>query len=229
NGLGQYDAAREAARRSWADRPVAAGVFAVPELAEAAARTGEVPLVRAAQEWLSEHALVLPTDWVLGMEARVRALLGDGDGAERAYRESIEHLSRTRIRAQLARSHLLFGEWLRREDRLTDARAQLRVAHDMFSAMGAEGFAERARRELLATGETVRKRTVETVSELTAQELQIALRARDGRTNAEIGAELFLSARTIEWHLRRVFTKLGITSRRQLRQALSHAAGDFPG
>jgi DNA-binding CsgD family transcriptional regulator len=229
NGLGQYDAAREAARRSWADRPVAAGVFAVPELAEAAARAGEVPLVRAAQEWLSEHALVMPTGWVLGMEARVRALLGDGDVAERAYRESIEHLSRTRIRAQLARSHLLFGEWLRREDRLPDARAQLRAAHDMFSAMGAEGFAERARRELLACGETVRKRTAETVTELTAQELQIAVRARDGRTNAEIGAELFLSARTIEWHLRRVFTKLGITSRRQLRQALSQAAGDFPG
>ena len=229
NGLGQYDAAREAARRSWADRPVAAGVFAVPELAEAAAMTGEVSLVRAAHEWLSEHALVMPADWVLGMEARVRALLGDGDAAEQAYRESIEHLSRTRIRAQLARSHLLWGEWLRREDRLTDARAQLRVAQDMFSAMGAEGFAERARRELLATGETVRKRTVETVTELTAQELQIALRARDGHTNAEIGAELFLSARTIEWHLRRVFTKLGITSRRQLRQALSRAAGDFPG
>jgi DNA-binding CsgD family transcriptional regulator len=229
NGLGQYDAAREAARRSWADQPVAAGVFAVPELAEAAARTGDVPLVLAAHEWLSDRALVLPTDWVLGIEARVRALLSDGDTAERGYRESIEHLSRTRIRAQLARSHLLFGEWLHREDRPGDARAQLRVAHHLFSAMGAEGFAERARIGLLEAGETVRKWTAGTATELTAQEAHIARLAVDGRTNAEIGAQLFLSARTVEWHLRKVFTKLGIASRRQLRQALAEAAGDAPG
>jgi ATP/maltotriose-dependent transcriptional regulator MalT len=135
------------------------------------------------------------------------------------YRESIEHLGRTRIRAELARSHLLYGEWLRRQDRRMDARAQLRTAHEMLDAMGMAAFAERARQELLATGETVRKRNVETVTTLTAQKALIARLARDGRTNPEIGAQLFLSARTVEWHLGKVFTKLGIGSRRELRAA----------
>ena len=164
---------------------------------------------------------MMPTEWALGIEARVRALLSDGEAAESGYRQSIEHLARTRVRAQLARSHLLYGEWLRREKRRLDARVQLRTAHDMLSAMGAGGFAERARRELLATGETVRKRTVETVSELTAHEAHIARLAVDGRTNLEIGAQLYLSARTVEWHLRKVFTKLGVGSRRELRSALA--------
>ena len=149
-----------------------------------------------------------------------RRMLAEGAAAERLYREAIERLSRTRIRVALARAHLLYGEWLRRENRRVDAREQLRVAHEMFTDMGNEPFAERARRELLATGETVRKRTVETLDELTPQETQIARMAADGFTNPEIGAQLFLSPRTVEWHLRKVFTKLGISSRRELRAAL---------
>jgi ATP/maltotriose-dependent transcriptional regulator MalT len=189
----------------------------VPELAEAAARTGDVALARAALEWLSERTSVAPTEWVLGIEARVRALLSDGPAAEFGYRGSIEHLARTPVRAELARSHLLYGEWLRRGRRRADAREQLRTAHDMLEAMGIEAFAERARRELAATGETVRKPTVETSLELTAQEAQVARLARDGLSNPEIGARLFLSPRTVEWHLRKVFAKLGIGSRKALR------------
>ena len=222
NGLRRYDAARDAARQAWQRRPAALGPFAVPELAEAASRTGDEPLARAALEWLSERTGATPTDWALGIEARVRALLSGGADADRSYRESIGHLARTSGRAQLARSHLLYGEWLRRQNRRLDARVQLRTAHDMLSGMGAEAFAERARRELLATGETVRKRTVETVSELTAQEAHIARLADEGRTNLEIGAQLYLSTRTVEWHLRKVFTKLGISSRRELRWALAN-------
>jgi DNA-binding CsgD family transcriptional regulator len=221
NGLGRYGAARDAAWQAWQRQPVALGVFAVPELAEAAARTGEEPLVRAALAWLSERAEVAPTRWVLGIQARVRALLSDGADAESRYRESVEHLAGTSVRVQLARSHLLYGEWLRRENRRLDARAELRTAHDMLSAIGANAFAERARRELLAAGETVRRRTAETVSELTAQEAHIARLAVDGLTNSEIGAQLFLSVRTVEWHLRNVYTKLGVGSRRELRLALA--------
>jgi ATP/maltotriose-dependent transcriptional regulator MalT len=151
------------------------------------------------------------------VEARCRALLSEGDVAERLYREAVERLGRTRIRVALARAHLLYGEWLRRAGRRLDAREQLRTAHLMFTEIGMEAFAERTRRELSATGETARKRTVETVDELTAQETQIAHLARDGLSNAEIAAELFISPRTVEWHLRKVFSKLGISSRRQLR------------
>jgi DNA-binding CsgD family transcriptional regulator len=146
--------------------------------------------------------------------------VSEGDAADALYLEAIERLERTRIRVELARARLLYGEWLRREHRRVDAREQLRAAHEMFTAMGAEAFAERARGELLATGETVRKRTVETRDELTAQEAQVARLARDGRTNPEIGAQLFISPRTVEWHLRNVFTKLGIRSRRELHDAL---------
>jgi DNA-binding CsgD family transcriptional regulator len=221
NGLGRYGAARDAAWHAWEHQPVALGVFAVPELAEAAARTREVELARGALAWLSERAQVAPTEWALGIEARVRALLSDGAAAERCYRDSIEHLTVTSVRAQLARSHLLYGEWLRREDRRLDARVQLRTAHDMLSGMGAEAFAERARRELLAAGTTVRKRTARTASELTAQEAQVARLACDGRTNQEIGAQLFLSVRTIEWHLHKVYAKLGVGSRRELRWVMA--------
>ena len=162
----------------------------------------------------------MPSDWALGIDARVHALASEGDEAERFYRESIERLSRTRVRVELARSRLLYGEWLRREGRRVDAREQLRVAREALLAMGAEGFAERARHELLATGEKVRKRRDDTRDELTPQEQHIARLARDGLTNPEIGAELFLSPRTVEWHLKKVFTKLGISSRRALRDAL---------
>jgi DNA-binding NarL/FixJ family response regulator len=196
------------------------GPLVVPELAEAASRTGDTALVEAALEWLSERARVTPTDWALGIEARVRALLSGGEVAERLYRESIARLGRTRVRAQLARGHLLYGEWLRRERRRTDARAQLRIAHDMLDTMGMGAFAERARRELLATGETARKRTVETTQQLTGQEALVARLARDGLSNPEIGARLFISPRTVKYHLRKVFLKLDITSRNQLDRAL---------
>jgi DNA-binding CsgD family transcriptional regulator len=170
---------------------------------------------------LSKLADAAGTDWALGVRARSLALLSSGQTADQRYLAAIGHLGRSRARVDLARAHLLYGEWLRRENRRVDARSQLRRAHEMLAGMGAEGFAERARRELLATGETVRKRTAETAADLTAQELQIAARAGDGQTNIEIGAELFLSARTVEWHLHKVFAKLDITSRRQLRRALS--------
>jgi DNA-binding CsgD family transcriptional regulator len=220
NGLGQYEAARDAARRAFEREPVGFGPHIAPELAEAAARTGDVELVTAVLEWLSERTRVTPTPWALGIEARVRALLSDGEAAESGYRESIERLGQTRIRAQLARAHLLYGEWLRRERRRGEAREQLRTAHEMLDAMGMEAFAERARRELLATGETARQRDVQVTVELTAQEAQVARLAREGLSNPQIGARLFISARTAQYHLGKVFTKLGITSRAQLDQAL---------
>ena len=147
-------------------------------------------------------------------------MLGDGAEAETAYDEAVSRLARTRLRVELARTHLLYGEWLRREGRRNDARAQLRTAHDTFAELGIEAFAERARRELLATGEKVRKRQADTLNQLTPQEEHIARLARDGRSNPEIAAELFISARTVEWHLRKVFGKLSISSRRELREAL---------
>jgi ATP/maltotriose-dependent transcriptional regulator MalT len=196
------------------------GPLIVSELAEAASRTGELALVKTALDWLAERTRVVPAEWALGMEARVHALLSKGEAAETLYRESIEHLARTRVRAELARSHLLYGEWLRRESRRLDARDQLRTAHQMLLTMGIEAFAERARRELLATGGKVRKRTEETRDDLTPQEEQIARLARAGLSNPEIGARLFLSPRTVEWHLRKVFTKLGIRSRRELLDVL---------
>jgi DNA-binding CsgD family transcriptional regulator len=161
----------------------------------------------------------------LGTEARCRALLSDGAAADELYREAIDRLSRTRLRPELARAHLLYGEWLRRDGRRVDAREQLRTAHDLFVAIGMEAFAERARRELLATGEVIRRRTPDTLDELTPQEMQIARLASDGRSNSEIAAHLFLSPRTVEWHLRKVFAKLGIASRRELRAALPRGIG----
>ena len=220
NGLGRHDAARDAAWQAFERDRVGYGPFLVPELAEAASRTGDTALVRAALEWLSERTRVTPTEWALGIEARVRALLSEGDVAERLYRESIDRLGRTRVRVELARAHLLYGEWLRRERRRVDAREQLRTAHDMLDAMGIEAFAERARRELLATGETARKRSVETRDELTAQEALIARLARDGLSNPEIGTRLFISPRTVQYHLRKVFAKLDISSRSQLDRVL---------
>jgi DNA-binding CsgD family transcriptional regulator len=221
NGIGRYDAACDAARAAFEHRDhVGHGQFVVGELAEAASRTGDRPSLEAALEWVSARTRVTRTDWVLGIEARVRALLAEGDAAEREYRESIAFLGRTRLRMELARGHLLYGEWLRRDARRVDAREQLRTAHELFGAIGAHGFAERARHELLATGETVRKRTDDTRDDLTPQEEHIARLAVSGRTNPEIGAELFISPRTVEWHLKKVFTKLGITSRKGLRDAL---------
>ena len=196
------------------------GIWTLPELVEAAARGGDAELARDALERLAETTQPCGTDFALGIEARCRALLSDGAAADELYREAIERLGRTRLRPELARAHLLYGEWLRRENRRVDAREQLRTAHEMLVAIGMEAFAERARQELEATGEKVRKRTVETRDDLTAQERQIARLARDGLSNPEIGARLFLSPRTVEWHLRNVFAKLGIRSRRQLADAL---------
>ena len=226
NGLGRYRVACDRARQAFEHDHFGYAALLVPELAEAASRTGDTALVSAALEWLSERTTVTPTDWAAGTEARVRALLSDGDDADRWYRESIERLGNTEVRAQLARSHLLYGEWLRRRSRRADAREQLRTAYQMLTAMGIEGFAERARQELIATGEAPRKRGVETIATLTAQEAYIARLARDGRTNPEIGAQLFLSARTVEWHLRKIFTKLGISSRRELSAAMARPGHD---
>jgi DNA-binding CsgD family transcriptional regulator len=221
NGLGRYDQALTAAEQG-SEYPSELGLatWSMAELIEAAARTGAPDRAARAMARLSEIATASGTDWALGIEARCRALRSDGEPAERLYLEAIRRLGRTRIRAELARAHLLYGEWQRRQNRRIDAREQLRVAYQMLTAMGFEGFAERARRELLATGETVRKRTVETASEFTAQEAQIARLAGDGHTNTEIGIRLFISGRTVEWHLHKIFAKLGISSRKELREAL---------
>jgi DNA-binding CsgD family transcriptional regulator len=221
NGFGRYQEALAAAIEASDDTPeLFVASWALPELIEAASRSGRRELAAGALERLEEQTRTSRTDWALGIRARSRALLSEGDEAERLYREAIDHLGRTQLRPELARSHLLYGEWLRRENRRVDAREELRAAHDAFGTMGADGYAERARNELVSTGEKVRKRTVETRDELTAQEAQIARLAAEGHTNPEIGAQLFLSPRTVEWHLRKVFTKLGISSRRELRAAL---------
>src|SRR6478736_1755455 len=222
NGLGGYEKAMQAAQRatSYSAELVVPGWAAV-ELVEAAVRSGHNDVAADALRRLAERTTPSGTDWALGVEARSRALLSDGDAAERLYLESIELLGNTRIRTELARAHLLYGEWLRRERRRIDARAQLRIAHDMLEAMGMEAFAERARRELQATGETTRQRSVATGDEqLTAQEAQIARMARGGLSNPEIGVRMFISPRTVQYHLRKVFSKLGIESRSQLEFVL---------
>jgi DNA-binding CsgD family transcriptional regulator len=224
NGLGRYSAALAALRRQAVDlsyrdgspRPMA-------ELIEAAVRSGERELAQQALDRLVETTTAAGTDWALGIEARSRALLSDGEAADALYREAIERLARTSIRVQLARAHLLYGEWLRRKRRRREARQQLRTAFEMFTSMGADGFADRSQRELLATGEHARKRSVETREDLTPQEAQIARLARDGLSNAEIGARMFVSQSTVAYHLRNLFSKLNIASRHQLAEALPDA------
>jgi DNA-binding CsgD family transcriptional regulator len=226
NGLCQHEAARDAVRPVFERDDVIFGYLVVAELAEAAARTGELAQVQAASEWLSERTQAIPNAWVLGIEARIRALLSNGAAADGFYRESVEQLGRTPVRAELARSHLLYGEWLRRERHRTEAREQLRIAHRMLEEMGMAAFAERARRELRATGEAARTRTVPAARAagdrpaLTPQEVQVARLAREGLSNPEIGARMFISPRTAQYHLSNVFTKLGISSRSQLDRAL---------
>ena len=220
NGRGQYELARDAAQNAISTDDIVTASWALPELIEAASRCGQREIAAEAAGRLSERALASGTDWARGTEASARALIEDGEAAETYHRQAIEKLSHCRMRTQLARARLCYGEWLRRQNRRVDARDQLRQAHDFFATMGAEGFADRARRELLATGEKVRRRSDDTRNELTPQELHIARLAGDGRTNPEIGAELFISSRTVEWHLRKVFTKLEISSRRGLRAAL---------
>jgi len=227
NGFARYDEAAAAARRAAAN-PVDPfhSVWVLPELVETAARTGDAGLARDALARLAETTQPAGTDFALGIEARSRALLSHGADADGLYRQAIDRLRRTRLRPELARAHLLYGEWLRSEGRRADAREQLRTAYDMLAAIGMEAFAERARRELNATGETVRQRGDETRTALTAQETLIAGLARDGLTNPEIGARLFLSARTVQYHLRKIFTKLGVTSRRELPAALASLGPD---
>jgi len=221
NGLGRYADALAAAQKATEHPRDMARVL--PELIEAAARSGNPEDAADALERLSETTRTSGSDWGLGIEARSAALVSEGDAAEGLYREAIDRLGRTRMRVELARAHLLYGESLRRRRRRLDAREQLRTAHEMFTAMGFEAFADRAARELLATGETARKRTVETERQLTAQEAQIARLARDGLSNPDIGARLFISPRTVEYHLRKVFTKLDISSRKELDDALGDA------
>jgi DNA-binding CsgD family transcriptional regulator len=222
NGLGNYDKAMQAAQRATAcSVEMVVPGWAAVELVEAAVRSGHDDVAADALRRLAETTTPSGTNWARGVEARSRALLSEGDTAERLYLESIERLGNTRVGAELARAHLLYGEWLRRERRRIDARAQLRIAHDMLGAMGIEAFAERARRELQATGETARKRTFAACDqELTAQEAQIARMARDGLSNPEIGVRLFISPRTVQYHLRKVFSKLSIESRSQLDRVL---------
>jgi DNA-binding CsgD family transcriptional regulator len=226
NGLGRYDAALAAVRQALElPHEMGSPTRAVAELVEAAVRCGELELAERALERLAEMAGASGTEWALGTVARSRALISDGEVAEGLYRDAIDRLGRTRVRVELARAHLLYGEWLRRERRRLDAREQLRTAHEMFGAMGAEAFARRAERELLATGERARRRTVETREDLTAQEAQIARFARDGLSNPEIASRLFISPRTVEYHLHKVFNKLGISSRGQLERALPREPG----
>ena len=210
NGLGRYEQALAAAEQA-VEYPHELGFaeLTLPELIEAASRSGMAERASVALERLTATTRPAGTDWGLGLEARCRALVSDRDVAEGFYRSAIDRLSRTRLWFESARAHLLYGEWLRRENRRVDAREHLRTAHDQLHAMRAEGFAERARRELLATGETVRRRRAETLDDLTSQEWQIARMAGDGLSNPEIGAQLFISPRTVEWHLRKVFPKLG--------------------
>jgi DNA-binding CsgD family transcriptional regulator len=229
NGLGSYDRALAAAERAAEEMPqLFISAWARPELIEAAVRSGKPERATAALELLVEVTSTAGTDWAMGIDARSRALMSEGKTAERLYQEALDHLGRARLRPELARAHLLYGEWLRRKERRVDARAQLRAAYEQFTAIGMEAFAERAHRELLATGERVRKRAVEMRDDLTAQERHVAGLARDGLSNQEIGARLFLSQHTVAYHLRKVFSKLEITSRNQLTQVLPESGDAAP-
>ncbi|GAA3066560.1 helix-turn-helix transcriptional regulator [Streptomyces glomeratus] len=219
NGLGRYDAAFAAATRACEYEDLGFFGWALAELIEAAVRSGHPKAAAEALDKLTERTRASGTEWALGVQACSRALLSDGQAADALYGEAIDHLGHCRIAVQLGRARLLYGEWLRRRNRRQESRAQLRSAYEAFSRFGADGFTERARKELLATGETARKRTIGNDAALTSQESQITRLARDGHTNQEIAAQLFISPRTVEWHLGNVFTKLGVSSRRQLRSA----------
>ncbi len=229
NGLGRYEEALVSARRASDDTPeLHVSTWALVELIEAATRSGHAQLAARGVERLVVATRVGGTDWALGIEARSRALLCEGEAADALYREAIDRLRRTRFRPELARAHLLYGEWLRGQNKRIEAREQLRTAHRMFDRIGMEAFARRAERQLLATGERTRKRTVETTDQLTAQELQVARMARDGLSNPEIGARLFIGPRTVKYHLQKVFTKLEISSRGELDRVLKRTPHGAP-
>ena len=219
--LGNYQAALQCALDVYEDDNPDVGTHVLPDLVEAAARCGRTGLADAALGRLAERALASGTPLALGLLARSRALLASDADAEPLYEEAIGHLGQCRARPQLARAHLVHGEWLRRQRRRRDARAQLRAAHDMFTSMGAEAFAERARLELLATGERGRQRIAGTAGELTPQEAQIARLVSEGDSNRDIAALLFLSPSTVDYHLRKVFRKAGVTSRTQLARVMA--------
>jgi DNA-binding CsgD family transcriptional regulator len=225
NGLGRYELALAAAQQAAQHPQELWSTLVLPELIEAAARSGKTAGAADALQRLSETTRASGTEWALGTEARSRALLTDGAAAESLYREAIGRLGRSRVRVALARSHLLYGEWLRRQHRRLDAREQLRSAHELFTAFGMKAFADRAARELSATGERVRKRATEAPAQLTARETQIGRLAGDGLSNPEIAAQLFMSPRTVEYHLHKVFTKLAISSRNQLHGVLASTEG----
>jgi DNA-binding CsgD family transcriptional regulator len=220
NGLSRYEVALAAAQSACEQDELDATARALPEVVEAATRCGRGEVAAGALAALAERTQAVGTDWALGMEARTRALVSAGSEAHTLYAEATERLTRCKIAPELARAHLLHGEWLRREGHRVEARHDLRTAYDMLAAIGMHGFAERARRELAATGEKVRRRQRDATDELTAQERQIAEMARDGHSNPQIATQLFVSPRTVEWHLRKVFTKLGVSSRRELADAL---------
>src|SRR5580698_9976491 len=229
NGLGRYEQALAEAQQAVEQAPeLFISLWALAELIEAASRTGQTALAADALGRLAEATSTGQSDWGQGIYTRCRALLNDGQDAEGSYREAVGRLSRTRLRPELARAHLLYGEWLRREHREADAEAQLRTAYEMFAAIGMQAFAERARRELQATGGQVRRRTADTHGQLTPQEAQIARLARSGLSNPQIAAQLFLSPRTVQYHLAKVFTKLEISSRRELERALPDGASAAP-
>jgi DNA-binding CsgD family transcriptional regulator len=230
NGLGRFPEALSSARAATGYPNETPQVYwALSELIEAAVRSGRPDLAAGTRDRLAISTRAAGTDWALGILARAEALLAAGPAAAALYRQAIDHLGRTRIRMELARAHLLYGEWLRQDDQHAEARAQLRIAYDMFTAADARGFAERARRELAGLGEAVAERASRASDGLTVQEGHIARLAGEGLTNAEIGAKLFLSPHTVEWHLRKVFAKLGIRSRKQLRPAVQHIRPASPG
>jgi DNA-binding CsgD family transcriptional regulator len=225
NSLGRYEQALAAAQRASEDSPaVQFASWALVELIEAAARSGEPRQAAGPLRRLSGLARACGTDWALGAEARSRALVLDGEAADSLYREAIERLGRTRLRVELGRAHLVYGEWLRRSRRRRDARDQLGRAYEIFDSIGAEAFAERARTELRAAGGQARERAIETQDPLTAQEALIARLAADGASNPDIAEQLFISRATVAYHLRKVFTKLDVTSRSQLGPALPGTA-----
>jgi DNA-binding CsgD family transcriptional regulator len=228
NGLGHYETALAAAQQAREHDELGFGIWVLPELIEAAVRLGQHDLAAASLQGLSERTSLSPREWAHAIEARCRALLTDGQAAEDLYQQAIRQLRGSRMNVQLARAHLLYGEWLRRENRRTDAREQLQAAHQMLASMGADGFAERAARELLATGERVRKRTTEAPLQLTARETQIGRLAGDGLSNPDIAAQLFMSRRTVEYHLHKIFTKLAISTRNQLHLALADWRAEGP-